>query len=75
MASISLILETVFAVLFDTKTENNTHPKRIIVFFYFKCTRFVPFKFKELHGLLIHLGTNVKTLYQVQCTDCFDNKL
>lgn len=35
MASISLILETVFAVLFDTKTENNTHPKRIIFFFYF----------------------------------------
>ena len=51
MASISLILQTVFAVLFETKTENNTHPKEDHFFFYFKRTRFVPFKFKELHDL------------------------
>lgn len=57
MASISLILETVYAVLFETKTENNTHPKEDHFFFYFKRTRFVPFKFKELHDLLIHLAT------------------
>lgn len=40
MASISLILETVFAVLFDTKTENNTHPKEDHFFLLFQAHSF-----------------------------------